>query len=281
MGENKKDSSVDYSDSRFGNCFKRGGGGGGDSLTTISRDDCYKMGNSKRGRCVIINNKKFDASTQMTERSGTNVDATALQELFRGLGFDVILEHNQTVNQMTDLIKKAANEDHSNSDSFVLAVLSHGENDIVYGYDDTIRVDDLLHPLKQSSSLVGKPKFILIQACRGTNLDEGNEVAFDGDDDVVSKIPIEADYLYAYSTVPGYYAWRNSQKGSWFVQALVDVFGQEGITEQFDVLRLLTRVNCQVAYEFQSNASNMAMNRKKQVPYIASTLTKDFYLPRK
>ena len=41
------------------------------------------------------------------------------------------------------------------------------------------------------------------QACRGTGLDDGHDVAFDGPDDVASKIPVEADYLYAYSTVPG------------------------------------------------------------------------------
>ena len=29
------------------------------------------------------------------------------------------------------------------------------------------------------------------------------------------SLPTEADFLYAYSTVPGYYSWRNSAKGSW------------------------------------------------------------------
>ena len=29
------------------------------------------------------------------------------------------------------------------------------------------------------------------------------------------SLPTEADFLYAYSTVPGYYSWRNSARGSW------------------------------------------------------------------
>lgn len=29
------------------------------------------------------------------------------------------------------------------------------------------------------------------------------------------SLPTEADFLYAYSTVPGYYSWRNSVTGSW------------------------------------------------------------------
>ena len=31
----------------------------------------------------------------------------------------------------------------------------------------------------------------------------------------VITLPTEADFLYAYSTVPGYYSWRNYTKGSW------------------------------------------------------------------
>ena len=31
------------------------------------------------------------------------------------------------------------------------------------------------------------------------------------------SLPIESDFIYAYSTVPGYYSWRNSRNGSWQV----------------------------------------------------------------
>ena len=31
------------------------------------------------------------------------------------------------------------------------------------------------------------------------------------------SLPIESDFIYAYSTVPGYYSWRNSRNGSWRV----------------------------------------------------------------
>ena len=29
------------------------------------------------------------------------------------------------------------------------------------------------------------------------------------------SLPIESDFLYAHSTVPGYYSWRNKGSGSW------------------------------------------------------------------
>ena len=40
------------------------------------------------------------------------------------------------------------------------------------------------------------------QACRGTDLDGGIETD-SGPDYGTAKIPVEADFLYAYSTAPG------------------------------------------------------------------------------
>ena len=47
----------------------------------------------------------------------------------------------------------------------------------------------------------------MLQACRGSELDHGTEVA-DADSeemnyDKIYRIPSEADFFYAYSTVPG------------------------------------------------------------------------------
>lgn len=41
------------------------------------------------------------------------------------------------------------------------------------------------------------------QACRGTELDSGIEADSGPDETVCQKIPVEADFLYAYSTAPG------------------------------------------------------------------------------
>ena len=48
------------------------------------------------------------------------------------------------------------------------------------------------------------------------------------------SVPAEADFLYAYSTVPGYYSWRNSAKGSWFIQSLTKIFEENA--ERMDCL---------------------------------------------
>jgi hypothetical protein len=92
-------------------------------------------------------------------------------------------------------------------------------------------------------------------------------------DDNKITLPIEADLMYAYSTVPGYYSWRNS-RGSWFVQAIVSVFRQNAMT--MDVLRMMTLVNAEVAKQ-KSNTTKEISSNKKQIPSIISQLRKELY----
>ena len=55
----------------------------------------------------------------------------------------------------------------------------------------------------------------------------------------------------------------------------------EKFGSQLDFVTLLTRVNYEVAYEFESNAAQVHMTRKKQIPSIVSMLTKDLILTPK
>ncbi|BFZ17828.1 hypothetical protein BsWGS_20867 [Bradybaena similaris] len=245
-----------------------------------SVSDCYKMNHDKRGMAVIINNKNFDPSTKMGVREGTDVDANAMYSLLDMLGFESIKQYDdQTAAQIKEILKRASNENHTRSDCFVCVILSHGDEGFIHGYDRTIAIDDLVRPFKgdKCPSLAGKPKLFFIQACRGTRLDEGVTVAdAAGEDEVeIRRIPTEADFLMAYSIVPGFYSWRNSAKGSWFIQALVKVFTKYWKT--LDVLTMMTRVNKIVAFDFESKSNAEYMSKKKQIPCITSMLTKDVY----
>ncbi|ELU15346.1 hypothetical protein CAPTEDRAFT_139929 [Capitella teleta] len=234
------------------------------------------MSHPKRGLFIIINNKRFHPKTQMGERTGTDSDAANLYSRFKDLGFDVNIYTDLKAEDMLKVMIDAAKQDHSRSDCFGVAVLSHGDEGIVYGTDTIIKLETLLGPFKgeKCPSLIGKPKLFFIQACRGTALDHG-VLQHDAmaEENKIYRIPQEADCLYAYSTVSGYFSWRNSTKGSWFVQALCKALKQHA--REKDLVWILTRVNREVAYEFQSNASKEFMNRKKQVPSIVSMLTKD------
>ncbi|XP_059175782.1 caspase-3-like [Physella acuta] len=252
--------------------------------------DSYKMDYPKRGTAVIINNKKFQPITGMGERTGTDVDANSMYGLLDKMGFEKIFCHdNLTAREMVRKLQEVARQDHKDSSCFVCVILTHGEEGYVFGTDDKVPIDDLVAPFKghNCKSLAAKPKIFFIQACRGTELDSGIEVAdasemeveMEEDETIVRRIPTEADFLMAYSVVPGYFAWRNSARGSWFIQAIVDVFTK--YWDKLDLLTLMTRVNKKVAYDFESNASREYMNRKKQIPCITSMLTKDVYFKKK
>ena len=108
----------------------------------------------------------------------------------------------------------------------------------------------------------------------GTDAVDGAIDEIDGKGNEKSTIPLEADFMYAYSTVPGYYSWRNSFKGSWFVQAINSVFRK--YVKSMDLLRMMTRVNCEVARQKSDTGKDYSDN-KKQIPSIISQLRKEVY----
>lgn len=262
-----------------------------DLLNPSDSDFCYSNQFPKRGICLIVNNDKFDRCVNMPDRVGSQADISNVYKAFHFIDFHCLLVQNVTVRQLRRLMHDIANKNHSEFDCFACVLLSHGEEGQIFATDGLVRIDDLLAPFKGDvcGSLAGKPKLFFIQACRGNRLDSGTTVTtVDTDDQTDSsdtrvektqRIPAEADFLLACSVVSGYYSWRNSRSGSWFIQAITSVFLEHGRT--MDLMRMLTRVSRKVAYEFESNASNPAMSKKKQIPSIVSMLTKELYFPPK
>lgn len=226
------------------------------------------------GQCIVINNKNFDRRTGMNQRNGTDVDAANAMKVFTKLGYKVKIYNDQTVEQMKQVLISASKEDHSCCASFICVLLSHGDEGVFFGTDGSIELKYLTSLFRgdRCQSLVGKPKLFFIQACRGTDLDAGIE-ADSGDS--TTKIPVEADFLYAFSTAPGYYSWRNTMTGSWFIQSLCDMIGKYG--KELELQHIMTRVNHKVAVEFESISGSPGFHAKKQIPCIVSMLTKEMY----
>ncbi|KAM9357156.1 caspase-3b isoform 1-T1 [Symphorus nematophorus] len=240
----------------------------------------YKMDYPSLGTCLIINNKNFHPSTSMSARNGTDVDAATAVKLFTALGYQIKFFNDQTVGQMKQLMLSVSQEDHSKSASFACVMLSHGDEGMIYGTDGAEKFENLTKYFKgdRCKSLVGKPKLFFIQACRGSALDDGIET----DSQVVEeptaeRIPVEADFLYAYSTAPGYYSWRNTANGSWFMQSLCEML--QRYRGELELMQIMTRVNRKVALHFESASNLPGFSGKKQIPCIVSMLTKDFYFP--
>eukprot|EP00731_Ephydatia_muelleri_P014377 Em0008g97a len=274
----------------------------------------YRMESKPRGLAVIINNRNF---VNMNARTGTDVDAKRLSDLFVYLGFEIHYFENLTTQQMRVQLDKTAKADHSKYDCLIIAVLSHGDEGVLYGTDSiagsksSLKVEELGTYFDSNGcpSLKGKPKVFILQACRGSNYDKGVKAPadfVDGGDikgDVISdeeiaeqlkkqqafkdhlteslgmqgdmvdapdSLPTKADFLYAYSTIPGYYSWRNGMYGSWFVKAFCDVMNEQAKEEH--LMDMLIEVNRRVAVDFKSSDGSY-----KQIPGPVCLLTRKLY----
>lgn len=248
----------------------------------------YNFNFKRRGFFLLINNKNFARETGLQHREGSDVDAERLEERFQDLGFDVRRFDDVPKAKMATLMYDAAAQDHSDADCFGCAILSHGLVGYVYGTDGRVSLEVLTLPFKgeRCPSLVGKPKLFFVQACRSMTADASQEVSYSQlslvphDEDLldsaasinIRRIPVEADFFFAYSTVPGCFSWRNNQEGSWFIQAVCIVLENYGT--KMELLHMLTHVNRIVAYEFASCSDKEFTDAMKQMPCLVSALTR-------
>ncbi|BES94466.1 caspase invertebrate, apoptosis-related cysteine protease [Nesidiocoris tenuis] len=234
----------------------------------------YPMDNGQRGVCLILNYENFKMPNY-DRRTGTNIDRDNLCRVFKWLGFQVITRDNLHADATLKTLKEVAKRDHSYSDCFVLCYLSHGGLGYVSAADDNIPTEKIfdLFTADNCPSLIGKPKLFFIQACQGKLLDDGVTLIHKEHFSGSYRIPVRADFLIAYSAVPGYLSWRSKSSGSWFIQELVEELEYRALTQ--DLLTILTFVNQRVAIDHESFTPNDPFsNNKKIVPYITYTLTR-------
>uniref|UniRef100_A0A0R3S1P8 Caspase-2 n=1 Tax=Elaeophora elaphi TaxID=1147741 RepID=A0A0R3S1P8_9BILA len=260
-------------------------------LPSFDADLTYPNFSSPRGVALIINNRYF---LDMPERIGTDIDEINLNNLFRQLDYTVSVYRNLCAKEMLIAIRDFSKRaEHKHLDSCIVCVLTHGEHGELYGTDDiAISVIEFVSCLnaRNCPALAHKPKLFFLQACRGQRYDHGFGAGSDGSDgyfdrwftcttpkpknsltvEQKTKSPIEADILVSYATTPGYVSWRNSMKGSWFVQSICEVFAK--YAKSTDILSMLTLVNKKVADAFESSIGSF-----KQIPDHSSRLRKAFY----
>eukprot|EP00096_Caligus_rogercresseyi_P008848 TRINITY_DN2870_c0_g1_i2.p1 TRINITY_DN2870_c0_g1~~TRINITY_DN2870_c0_g1_i2.p1 ORF type:complete len:341 (+),score=91.76 TRINITY_DN2870_c0_g1_i2:254-1276(+) len=253
----------------------------------VERDsEVYNMNHRKRGIALIFNHENFDPRLELRKRNGTRADRENLKKTFRNLEFEVRAFDDLDFANLDKILEDVANDDHSESDCLLMFVLSHGESGLIYAKDSAYKPERLWSYFngKNCPTLAGKPKMIFIQACQGDQLDHGVELVNNRTETDSSamgyRLPIFADFIIGYSTMPGYYSWRNTTAGSWFIQALCAVFNSH--SDHDDVISMMTKVSRKVALDFESNTpGTTAMHEKKQIPFIASMLTRKIFLLKK
>ena len=192
---------------------------GGETEAPVKR---YKMTSSPKGICLIINNVNFresrkDMKKGYGDRDGSEVDEKNLKEVFKWLGFDVKIYRNKKALEMWDILSEWSKSNHSQYDSFVTCILSHGKQNIYTNKDEICGVDGKSFPVddmiqafngENCSSLIDKPKLFFLQCCRGIYTDNGmpeqKNIVSDGlQEQHQAKVPVLCDVFIGYSTPPG------------------------------------------------------------------------------
>lgn len=255
-------------------------------LVNTSLDSIYySMSSHERGHCLVFNHVHFDPSLQMNERRGSEADAQAITKVFTKMGFKVHVFQDYTYRDFLQVLELySVHVDHSAHDCLAVFFLSHGEEGSLYCRDKVFRQEKLFLPFEARNcpSLAGKPKLFFIQACRGQQLEQGVEMyeQTDSDGRFSHKVPSTADVFVLWSTTPGYYSWRNTANGSWFVQSLVHVFHKQSHLYPLHVLH--AELNRYMMLNFQSNTpTDPNMHQMKQCCLLTSTGTRvmHFYPP--
>ncbi|XP_053734038.1 caspase-8-like isoform X2 [Synchiropus splendidus] len=231
----------------------------------------YAMKSEKRGTCLIINNVNFKC---LKNREATEIDEIFARSAFPLLGFEVEIYRDCDRRTILSIIKETAAEDHSQVDSLVCMVFSHGDEGRVFGVDGgAVMLQELTAPFTGSKcpSLAGKPKMFFIQAFQGEK--NNDPVTIKSDRGVVSDavkpptIPSEPDFLLAKSTVPtnSTFTYGDPGQGFWFIQSLC-VLLRTLKPRKVDLLSILTRVIEEV--------SDKEFNSLTQMPEFVSSLRK-------
>ncbi|KAG9277634.1 caspase-8-like [Astyanax mexicanus] len=263
-----------------------------DNEVPVNEISEYKMSSLPRGFCVIINNMTFDPP--LKNRKGSDTDEESLKDVFSWLGFTLEVHRNQTAEQLRAILKKFSQETHL-GDCFVCCILSHGCAEGVYGTDGgVVSSEDIFGPFRGlcCPSLAKKPKAFFIQACRGKDfqlpvqveadsvemdeIEDEDEEEFDEieiDADPMMTIPNDGDFFVARSTVKGFFSFRDTMLGSWFIQSLCEQL-KKFCPRGEDIQHILTCVNQEVS----GKAARVIIKHKfvtaKQMPVQKVTLLK-------
>ncbi|KAB5543696.1 hypothetical protein PHYPO_G00082510 [Pangasianodon hypophthalmus] len=222
-------------------------------------------------RALIVSVEKFSACAELGKRSGARRDTKRLHAALRRRGFTVTILIDPDAREIIEAFKAESEQPvHS---CFVGVLSSHGEKGVIFGADG--HSVKLAHIYSQFGGpmMAAKNKLFLVQACRGSELDEGVEVEIDSseDDCVYECQSIPNETVVAYATAPGYSAFMHPT-GSVFLRTFCDLVEE---CEGWEITRFLTRLNRRVALEFEARGNKL--QGKKEMPCFISRLTADCY----
>lgn len=121
-----------------------------------------------------------------------------------------------------------------------------------------------------SSRLLYKPKVLIVQACQGNDTIRAERLQTDGPS--ARNSPAYSDLLVCVSAVPGFTSFRDTERGSWFIQTLCKKIQE--LSDSKHLLDILTETSREV--QDKRGPDDQCM-----VPITNSILRRYLKLPKK
>lgn len=197
-------------------------------MATATRSTGYAQ---QPGVALIVNQRDYGGGR--LDRAGSDADRRSLEDLFEVMGYERVVVNDCASHELLDYIDDAVGQyDRDHDGPFFLCILAHGEKESITFKDghsiETVKILDHMQGLRR---LHGKPKIVIIESCRGTNLmtlsrDGAAEIrtpSYFGLDGVTGeRRDPAADLLVFWSCLQGRVSYIHSQLGSWFINVLCD-----------------------------------------------------------
>uniref|UniRef100_A0A7N5JM10 Caspase 2 n=1 Tax=Ailuropoda melanoleuca TaxID=9646 RepID=A0A7N5JM10_AILME len=211
----------------------------------------YRLQSRPRGLALVLSNVHFTGEKDLEFRSGGDVDHNTLVTLFKLLGYKVHVLLDQTA-QLQEVFRLFDNASCPN--------------------------------------LQNKPKMFFIQACRGDETDRGvdqqdgknsrgssecEESDASKEELLKTRLPTRSDMICGYACLRGTAAMRNTKRGSWYIEALTQVFSERAC--DMHVADMLVKVNALIK-EREGYAPGTEFHRCKEMSEYCSTLCRQLYL---
>ena len=174
----------------------------------------YPMNSQKHGVALIINNKKLSRGSTYEM---ADCDEVNLTETLMFLGCHVLVKKACNRDVMTNLFEQIDTEcSHSvmNSsviDSFICCILSHGDEEMVYGADNKpVGLRKIQEIVKNCKLLKKLPKLFFIQAYLGKQVDPAKHL----------NLPKHSDFYFSCAVTSSEQPFRDPNRGSLYVTEL-------------------------------------------------------------
>ncbi|KAK3592299.1 hypothetical protein CHS0354_030441 [Potamilus streckersoni] len=258
-----------------------------------SRD--YTWRKDKKSKVLFFQfNKCRNKEGKKYERRTSEWEEHDLKKCFKNLvgGVDFKAYRNRKVTELPAIFDNEFQDDKRNMDynCFIFILLSVGENDRIFCYDNEITITNFIEPIKRKQSMALKPKLFFIQngderligTVRGEVV-KGKPLEFEH-----RKVPQEADFFIMQSIIPESLFLDPKFSDTFeciFMKDLIETVKDEKQNpgeKPLDIHQLSIRINARVNKRLMSKVpkSDTPMYYDRlPIPEVTSTLTKALCFP--